>query len=109
MRSFLKPLLAIAALAHVSAPAFVVNIAGPEELSVRTISTELAQLMGMTVAFSGSELNDALLSNGARAHELLGRPRVDAARVLAWTADWVQRGGASLDKPTHFESRAGRF
>jgi nucleoside-diphosphate-sugar epimerase len=101
--------MAIAALAEVSAPAFVVNIAGPEELGVRAISSELARLMGTTVNFSGSESDDALLSNGARGHEILGRPRVDAARMLAWTADWVGRGGESLDKPTHFESRAGRF
>jgi hypothetical protein len=29
--------------------------------------------------------------------------------LIAWTADWVARGGSSLDKPTHFESRDGRF
>jgi hypothetical protein len=40
---------------------------------------------------------------------LLGRPRVDAVRLLDWTIDWVGRGGASLGKPTHFESREGRF
>jgi nucleoside-diphosphate-sugar epimerase len=101
--------MALAALAHVSSPALIVNVAGPEELSVRAISGDLARLMGSTVAFSGTEMNDALLSNGARGYELCGKPRVDTARLLAWTADWVQRGGESLGKPTHFESRAGRF
>ena len=48
-------------------------------------------------------------SNGARGWERLGAPRVDASRLLAWTADWTRRGGESLDKPTHFESRSGRF
>jgi hypothetical protein len=29
--------------------------------------------------------------------------------MLRWIADWVMRGGASLGKPTHFESRDGKF
>jgi hypothetical protein len=84
-------------------------VAGPEELSVRATSRELGRLMGVDVSFTGEEAEDALLSNGARARALFGPPRVDAARLLAWTADWTLRGGASLGKPTHFESRSGRF
>ena len=29
--------------------------------------------------------------------------------MIDWTADWVQRGGASLGKPTHFEARDGKY
>ena len=65
--------------------------------------------MGVDVSFVGSEAPDALLSNGARARALFGAPRVDAARLVAWTADWTLRGGDSLGKPTHFESRSGQF
>ncbi len=101
--------MALAALARTSTPPLIVNVAGGEELSVRTISAELARRMGTTAKFTGSEMNDALLSNATRGHALLGKPRVDVDRVLAWTADWVQRGGESLGKPTHFESRAGQF
>jgi nucleoside-diphosphate-sugar epimerase len=101
--------MALAALAHASTPPLVVNLAGGEELSVRAISEELARLMGTKPVFAGAEMNDALLSNGVRGHERLGTPRVDPARLLAWTADWITRGGESLGKPTHFESRAGRF
>jgi len=101
--------MALAALAHTSTPPLIVNVAGAGELNVRTISSELARMMSTSVTFTGSEMHDALLSNATRGHELLGRPQVDVARVLAWTADWVQRGGESLGKPTHFESRAGHF
>jgi nucleoside-diphosphate-sugar epimerase len=101
--------MAIASLAHASSPPFVFNLAGPEELSVRVTCEELARLMGRTVTFTGREAADALLSNGTRGWTLFGRPRVDASRVIAWVADWVSRGGASLDKPTHFESRDGKF
>jgi nucleoside-diphosphate-sugar epimerase len=101
--------MALAALARSSSPPFVVNLAGAEELSVRATCTELARLLNVEVSFTGQEARDALLSNGSRGRTLLGAPRVDAARLLAWTADWVGRGGASIDKPTHFESRTGQF
>jgi hypothetical protein len=29
--------------------------------------------------------------------------------MAEWIADWVRRGGESLGKPTHFESRDGRY
>jgi nucleoside-diphosphate-sugar epimerase len=101
--------MCLAALAHAATPPLVINLAGSEELSVRATCLELAQLLDVPVSFTGREAGDALLSNGSRGHALLGVPRVGAAQMLAWVADWVKRGGESLDKPTHFESRAGRF
>jgi nucleoside-diphosphate-sugar epimerase len=101
--------MALAALPHASTPPLIVNVAGPEELSVRGVCTELGRLQNIKVSFTGGEAGDALLSDGSRGWALLGRPRVDAAQVLRWTADWVRRGGENLGKPTHFESRAGQF
>lgn len=101
--------MALAALAHVSTPPFIVNLAGPEELSVRATCEALGRAMGVPVRFTGEEARDALLSNGSLGHARLGAPTVTAAQLIAWTADWVKRGGATLDKPTHFESRDGGF
>ena len=101
--------MALAALTHASTPASIVNIAGPEEVSVRSAATELARLLDTDVTFTGSEADDALLSNGSRGWALLGQPRVDVAQLIAWTADWTRRGGDHLGKATQFESRAGRF
>jgi nucleoside-diphosphate-sugar epimerase len=100
--------MALASLARATSPAEVLNIAG-EQLSVRAAVEELARLLEVRAIVTGREAPDALLSNGTRGRDLLGPPRVDARRLLTWTADWVRRGGASLDKPTHFESRGGRF
>jgi nucleoside-diphosphate-sugar epimerase len=101
--------MALAALASTASPPLIVNIAGVRELSVRDTSEELARLMGARASFTGRESPDALLSNGARGWGLFGAPRVEAARLLAWTADWIGRGGETLNRATHFESRAGRF
>ena len=40
---------------------------------------------------------------------LLGPPGVSTARLMELVADWVQAGGASLHKPTHFEVADGKF
>jgi nucleoside-diphosphate-sugar epimerase len=101
--------MALAALTHASSPASIINVAGPEEVSVRSAATQLARLLDTDVTFTGREAEDALLSNGSHGWALLGRPRVDVERLMAWTADWTRRGGDHLGKPTHFESRAGRF
>ena len=101
--------MALRSVEHCAAPPFVVNIAGPERLSVRRICHELGRLMNRPLNLVGEEAPDALLSDGSRGHERLGRPRVAIERLLGWIADWVMRGGASLDKPTHFQVRDGRF
>ena len=101
--------MALAALTHASTPASIVNLAGPKRLSVRSAATELARRLDYRRHVHGREADDALLSNGSRGWALLGQPRVGVARLIAWTADWMRRGGDHLGKPTQFESRAGRF
>jgi nucleoside-diphosphate-sugar epimerase len=101
--------MALRALAHVASPPWVVNVTGPELLSVRAVCERLGRLMGRSVHFTGTGPDTALLSDARRGLEALGPPRVGAERLIEWVADWVMRGGCCLDKPTHFESRDGRF
>jgi hypothetical protein len=99
----------LAAFGHVSVPPRVVNVAGPEVLSVRRIASKFGELFHRPVAFQGTESADALLSNGQLGFRLFGEPRVAAEQIVAWMADWVTRGQEALGKPTHFEVRDGRF
>ena len=101
--------MALCALAHAASPPLVVNVAGPDELRVRSLGEALARALGRTVSFTGVESADALLSNGALGWSLLGAPRVGVAQLIDWTADWLAHGRPTMDKPTHFESREGRF
>ena len=101
--------MALRSLEHADSPPFVVNVAGPEMLSCRRVCEEFGRLMGKTPAFVGEESAGALLSNGQLGHRLWGYPRVSAGQMMRWIADWVKRGGASLNKPTHFEVRDGKF
>jgi nucleoside-diphosphate-sugar epimerase len=90
-------------------PATVLNLTGPEPVSVRRLAERFGQLLGRTPRFAGTEAPDALLSNARRSLELFGPPSVDLETMLAWTAAWLRRGGRLLGKPTHFETRDGRF
>lgn len=93
----------------VASPPRILNVAGPELLSVRQTAEEFGRIFGKPVRFQGTEAPDALLSNTARAVELFGPPRVPIPQVMRWIADWIARGGPLLGKPTHFEVRDGAF
>ena len=97
------------AFARVATPPSVFNVAGPEKLSVRSTCEQFGALMSRTPKFTGEESESALLSNGTRAFGLFGRPRVGAEQLLAWIADWIMQSRPLLGKPTHFESRDGKF
>jgi nucleoside-diphosphate-sugar epimerase len=101
--------MALRALGLVAAPPFIINLAGPETLSVRRVCEELGTRLGRHLHFVGAEAADALLSNSSLSREHFGTPQVDAERMIRWVADWVGRGGATLGKPTHFETRDGRY
>jgi nucleoside-diphosphate-sugar epimerase len=101
--------MALQAFDRVSSPPFIVNLAGPELLSVRRVAEEFGRLMHRPVTFQNQEAPDAFLSNGQLGHRLFGYPRVGVQQLIRWIADWLERGGPILGKPTHFENRAGKY
>jgi nucleoside-diphosphate-sugar epimerase len=92
-----------------ASPRFALNLTGPDILSVRAVATRLAELLGKSAKFTGIESGLALLNNPAQACRLLGPPPTPLESAMRWTAHWVKRGGASLNKPTHFEVGDGRY
>ena len=100
---------AIRSLALCASPAAVLNVTGPERISVREVATRFGRELGKPVRFRGTEGPFALLSDPARCLKLLGPPDVPLERLLTWVVHWVRIGGASLNKPTHFEVADGRY
>jgi nucleoside-diphosphate-sugar epimerase len=101
--------VAIQSLAHASVPPLILNLTGPETLSVRAVCQALGRRLGCEPVFAGSESGSAYLNNAQHCQRLFGYPRISAEQLIDWTAAWVKRGGASLGKPTHFETRDGKF
>ena len=100
---------AIRALPLAASPPFVVNVTGPERLSVRDAATHLGQLLGVAPRFEGVEAPDALLSDTTLAQDVFGAPSVSTGTLIEWVASWVARGGTRLGKATKFEVRDGRY
>jgi nucleoside-diphosphate-sugar epimerase len=101
--------MALRAFDHAAAPPLVVNVTGPEVLSVRTVCEQFGRLLGRPPRFTGEEGATALLADARPGLERLGPPRVGADRLIEWVAGWVARAGRTLGKPTKFESRDGTF
>ena len=90
-------------------PQMQLNVTGPEIVSIRAAAQRLGQLLEREPLLEGAEAPTALLSNAARAHALFGYPSVTLDALLQWVAHWVRIGGPTLDKPTHYQEREGRF
>jgi hypothetical protein len=101
--------MSLAALEHAASPPFILNVAGPELLSMRRACETFGRIMNKTPQLLGIEAGDALISNGQLGHRLFGYPRVPIATLMQWIAGWIMSGGESLGKPTHFETRDGKY
>jgi nucleoside-diphosphate-sugar epimerase len=97
------------AFLYTDAPPNVINLTGPETLSIRWIATRFGEHFGMEPEFEGVEGPTALLNNAAKGHRLFGYPKVSVEEMIEWTASWIVAGGVTYNKPTHFEVRDGRF
>ena len=100
---------ALRLLAHCTTPTSPINVSGPEVVSVRALAQEFGRLLGKKVTVTGTEAPTAWLVDTSEAQRLFGAPRVPLAKLLEWQADWVARGLPSLGKPTHFETRDGKY
>jgi nucleoside-diphosphate-sugar epimerase len=100
---------ALQCLAHAASPPFVINVAGTETIAVRDIAMRFGEAFGRAPVFSGSEAEDALLSDASLSERLFGAPTVSFGQMFSWVADWVRTGAPVLGKPTHFETRDGQF
>jgi len=99
---------ALRSLMHCQAPPKILNIAGPI-VSVRLVAEEFGKIFGKTPNFSGEEQSTALLSNAAESFRLFGYPKVSLKIMMGVLAEWINQGGKTLNKPTHFQEREGQF
>ena len=92
-----------------SAPPAVLNVTGPETLSVRDVAEHFGEIFHRQPTIEGSEAASALLNDASKCHRLFGPPSITPDEMIKWFAPWIFDGRESLDKPTHFEARDGRF
>jgi nucleoside-diphosphate-sugar epimerase len=101
--------MAIRSLLHCESPSKILNITGPETVSVRWLSHEFGKHFEIEPEFINEEQPTALLSNAAESFRLFGYPQVTLKQMVEITANWLKSGGETINKPTHFQERKGKY
>lgn len=101
--------MALRCLTECTNPPSVMNITGPETMSIRWAAEEFAKRLGKEAILEGTESEIALLNNASKSHQRFGYPSVSLLQMIDWLAEWVQAGGATWNKPTHFQERKGKY
>jgi nucleoside-diphosphate-sugar epimerase len=101
--------IAIRGLLHCESPMKIMNVTGPETVSIKEASLKLGKYLGKSPVFEGEEGNTAYLNNASRCVETFGYPDVSPETLIRWQAEYILDGGRTIDKPTHFEERKGSY
>ena len=94
--------VALRAFAHCQSPPLILNVTGPETISIRSLASYFGVLFKKPPHFEGEEAATALLSNASRCHQLFGYPRVSLAQMIEWVAEWVRINGTTAPQTNPF-------
>lgn len=91
-----------------ASPPRVINVAGPQ-VSVRQLAAKLGRRLGIEPRLTGQEADTALLNDGADCWQTFGPPKVNIDEMIERISSWLEAGGHTWHRPTHFEVRDGRY
>lgn len=100
---------ALLALSQARSPANIMNITGPEILTLQDVAGEFEKHMKKKALIENHPGDKSYLNNSEKAFGLFGRPSVNSAELIKMQAEWIMNGGKALNKPTHFEVNNGKF
>lgn len=95
----------IQSLQIAATPAVPINVTGPEIIRIRDLAEAFGRQFRVVPQITGTEQETAWLNNAAKSHALFGIPEISLEQMIDWVTAWLKRGGPTLDKPTHFETR----
>jgi nucleoside-diphosphate-sugar epimerase len=101
--------MALRSFQHCAVPSKILNITGPEILSIRWLAEQFGSFFDRPPVFINQEQDTALLSNAAEAFRLFGYPKLPLKNMIELLVEWIKEGGEILNKPTHFQERRGQF
>ena len=101
--------IALRALRHCTVPARLLNVTGPETISVKWTAEQFGKLFNKQPQFENVEQPTALLNDASESFRLLGKPNVSLNTMMSMIADWLIEGGKTINKPTHFQDRKGKY
>jgi len=99
----------IQSLNSASSPPFIINVAGPDTITVRWVVERFGEKFGKEPTLTGQEASTTWLNNAEKARNLFGPTTIGIEEIIGWTAEWLKEGGETWGKPTLFERRSGDF
>jgi nucleoside-diphosphate-sugar epimerase len=100
---------AIQCLARVASPPVALNVTGLERIAIRDLAQRFGALLGREAKITGAEGRTAWVFDASRSYDWFGPPEVTMDEMIEAVVHWVKAGGATLGKPTHFETTDGKF
>ncbi|MHC4167797.1 MAG: NAD-dependent epimerase/dehydratase family protein, partial [Planctomycetota bacterium] len=99
----------IRAITLAESPAAILNVTGPETIHVRRLAEQIGEHLGRKPRFVSEETESALLSNASHCINTFGPPQTTLEEMVSMIAKWVASGKKTLNKPTKYNVRDGKF
>jgi nucleoside-diphosphate-sugar epimerase len=99
----------IRAITLAKSPAAILNVAGPDTIPVRRLAEQIGRELGREPRFVSQETQSALLSDASCCLSAFGRPQMAVDEMVSMIAKWVASGKKTLNKPTKYDVRDGKF
>jgi len=99
----------IRAITLAKSPPVVLNVTGPDTITIRTLGEQIGKTLGKRPKFVSSQAPSALLSDASYAFSTFGPPQTTLEQMVSMIARWVAAGKKTLNKPTKYGIRDGKF
>jgi nucleoside-diphosphate-sugar epimerase len=100
---------AIQCLLHVANPPKLLNVTGPEKVTLSDAAERFGKIFGRAPVLTGTPADAAWHSDASESLRLFGPTNKSLDELIAMIAEHLSAGGKLLGKPTHFETRDGKF
>jgi hypothetical protein len=101
--------IAVRCLNHCSVPAKILNVTGPEIVSLRWLAEQFGKMFKATPVFIGEEQQTSYLSNASECSRLFGYPKVTLLQMMELVFEWLNQNKKTINKPTHYSERKGKY
>lgn len=90
-------------------PPTILNVTGSEVIPVRRLVEKIAAILEKKPKFVSQEADTALLSDASRCIDAFGPPESSLDQMISMIVTWVVSGKKTLNKPTKYDMRDGKF
>jgi nucleoside-diphosphate-sugar epimerase len=100
---------ALQSLKLCQSPAVKLNVSSTKIFSVQQIALDFGKIFNKTPIFKNKPGGIGFICNTSKYQKLLGDPKTSLEQMIKWTAAWIKQDGKTIDKPTHFEEKDGKY